>query len=159
MGEGEGRGSVDRDKEDHSGLWKTSRFDDEDFWFLRPDADTVEAVEDMNTLSSQLGVAEDQQAIININNLVVKIESGVGNNTIPLLLLESTFNCDVRNWSGPRMTAIGSMNLVMAYYNSKLALWEPVIEPVTQVRLEYSPERSRENHEFFCRLNRTVLAS
>ena len=72
--------------------------------------------------------------IININNLVVKIESGVGNNTIPLLLLESTFNCDVRNWSGPRMTAIGSMNLVMAYYNSKLALWEPVIEPVCQVR-------------------------
>ena len=27
------------------------------------------------------------------------------------------------------------MDLEVAYYNSKLALWEPVIEPVTQVIL------------------------
>ncbi len=78
-------------------------------------------------------MSEDEQAIININNLVVKIESGVGNNTIPMLLLESSLSCDVRNWSGSRMSAIGSMDLEVAYYNSKLALWEPVMEPVCQV--------------------------
>jgi hypothetical protein len=31
------------------------------------------------------------------------------------------------------MSVIGSMNLEMAYYNAKLALWEPVIEPIVSV--------------------------
>ena len=62
------------------------------------------------------------------------MESGIGSNTIPLILLESRFNCDVRDWSGPRMSAIGSMNLEIAYYNAKLALWEPVLEPIVSVQ-------------------------
>ncbi len=137
--------------------------------------DTLEATEvvpdgpegALTTLGSTFG--GDEQAVININNLVIKVrkvdfeekkfkaniqvknkaiikkreevnnyfnnqvESGIGNNTIPLLLLESRFNCDIRDWSGPRMSVIGSMNLEMAYYNAKLALWEPVIEPIVSV--------------------------
>ena len=81
----------------------------------------------------------DEQAFININNLVIKVESGIGNNTIPLLLLESSVNCSVRDWSSKRMSLIGSINFEMAYYNSKLALWEPVIEPVVS---QYKPDGS-----------------
>ena len=32
------------------------------------------------------------------------------------------------------MSVIGSMNLEMAYYNAKLALWEPVLEPIISVQ-------------------------
>ena len=32
------------------------------------------------------------------------------------------------------MSVIGSMSLEMAYYNSKLALWEPVLEPIISVQ-------------------------
>ena len=32
------------------------------------------------------------------------------------------------------MSAIGSMNLEIAYYNAKLALWEPVLEPIVSVQ-------------------------
>ena len=67
-----------------------------------------------------------------INNLVVKVESGIGN--LPLLLLESSISMDVKDWSSKRMTMIGSLNFELAYYNSKLALWEPVIEPITITR-------------------------
>ncbi len=38
----------------HTGLWKPRRFDDSEFWFLRPD-ESLEAVENMNTLSSTTG--------------------------------------------------------------------------------------------------------
>ena len=84
----------------------------------------------MSTLSSsQTSAQKEEVAIINISNLVVKFESGSGNNTIPLLLMESNFNCNVKDfYNNKRMTIIGNFNVEMAYYNAKLALWEHVIE-------------------------------
>jgi hypothetical protein len=32
------------------------------------------------------------------------------------------------------MSVIGNMNLEVAYYNAKLALWEPVLEPIVTVQ-------------------------
>ena len=84
----------------------------------------------MSTLSSsQTSAQKEEVAVINISNLVVKFESGSGNNTIPLLLMESNFNCNVKDfYNNKRMTIIGNFNVEMAYYNAKLALWEHVIE-------------------------------
>lgn len=31
------------------------------------------------------------------------------------------------------MSVMGNMELEMAYYNAKLALWEPVVEPIIHV--------------------------
>ncbi len=129
-------------KEDHSTLWEVKSFRDEHFWFLKPD-DPIDAVEELNSLSSTQSLIEDEQASVNINNLVIKVESGLGNNTVPLILLESSFNCDVRNWSSQRMTLIGSMTLEVAYYNAKLALWEPVLEPVCQIKPDGSELKKR----------------
>ena len=123
---------------DHTDLWKIRRYEYDEFWYLKPDETSVEALEDMTsydfTSPRSRQPDEDEQAIIKIGNLVVKIESGLGNNTIPLLLMESSLSCDARNWSSGRMTALGNMSIEVAYYNSKLALWEPVIEPVTQMK-------------------------
>ena len=107
-------------------------YDPDKFWFLR-DAEEItqgqEATDFLSTTSSS--IKKDEQAFIKINNILIKIESGIGNNTIPLLLLESSLDCSVRDfWSNKRMTLIGSVNVEMAYYNAKLALWEPVIEPI-----------------------------
>ncbi len=83
----------------------------------------------MTTLSSLSTVQNDEVMVINITNLVIKFESGSGNNTIPLLLMESSFNCNVKDfYNNKRMTVIGNFNVEMAYYNAKLALWEHVIE-------------------------------
>ena len=119
-------------EEDWSTLWQIREFQDDEFWFLRPD-DSVDALDTLTSFGSTQSLAADEQAMININNLVVKMESGVGNNTIPLILLESSLSCDIRNWSTSRMNALGSINLEVAYYNSAIALWEPVIEPVCQI--------------------------
>ena len=114
-------------------LWETKAVKEDDFWFLKPD-ESIDALDLLGASEKNDIVQVDEQAIVNINNFVIKIESGLGNNTIPLLLLESSFNCDVRNWSSPKMSLIGSMDLEVAYYNSRLALWEPVIEPVCQIK-------------------------
>ena len=41
------------------------------------------------------------------------------------------------------MSAIGSMNLEIAYYNAKLALWEPVLEPIVTVLPDGSSIKKR----------------
>ena len=41
------------------------------------------------------------------------------------------------------MSAIGSMNLEVAYYNNKLALWEPVLEPIVMVQPDGSIFKKR----------------
>ena len=103
----------------------------DEVWFLKKSEEVPESgLDAMSTLSSsQTSAQKEEVAIINISNLVVKFESGSGNNTIPLLLMESNFNCNVKDfWNNKRMTIIGNFNVEMAYYNAKLALWEHVIE-------------------------------
>ena len=103
----------------------------DDVWFLKKSEEVPESgLDAMSTLSSsQTSAQKEEVAVINISNLVVKFESGSGNNTIPLLLMESNFNCNVKDfWNNKRMTIIGNFNVEMAYYNAKLALWEHVIE-------------------------------
>ena len=71
----------------------------------------------------------DQHLMFNINQLIVTVEAGLGNNTIPMILLESKLSGEVRNWAS-RLSVLASTQVEMAYYNSKFALWEPVIEPI-----------------------------
>ena len=122
------------DSEDYGDLWHTLPFLNSEFWFLPDESNQnaigLEATENgtLDTLSSKFHGDCDEQAIINIHTLVIQIEAGYGKSTIPLLLLESSFNCDIRNWSSSRMSAIGTLEMEIACYNSKLALWEPVLE-------------------------------
>jgi len=78
--------------EDHSDLWLTKPFKENQFWFMKPD-DTLEATEiapdgpegALTTLGSTF--SGDEQAVININNLVIKVripcvfQSFMGQNT------------------------------------------------------------------------------
>ena len=83
----------------------------------------------MDYLASTMSLCSvtDQQLMFNINQLIVTEEAGQGYNTIPMLLLESKLSGEVRNWSG-RLSVTASTQLEIAYYKSKFALWEPVIE-------------------------------
>ena len=64
--------------------------------------------------------SQDQHLLFKINNLIVTMESGRGTNTVPLLLLESSINLDVRDFMGPRLNGLGSVDLEVAYYNAKV---------------------------------------
>ena len=55
---------------------------------------------DVDSLASTVSMMGDQQLMFNINQLIVTVEAGIGNSTIPLILLESKVFGEVRNWSG-----------------------------------------------------------
>lgn len=62
-------------------------------------------------------------------SIIITIEAGVGSKTLPMLVLESSLKGNVSNWSS-QMCVEAGLTLQMNYYNSRLALWEPLIEPV-----------------------------
>lgn len=65
---------------------------------------------------------------LDMRSLIVKIETGYGSHTIPMLRLASKMNVNVRNWSS-QIAVEGALELGVSYYNSSLALWEPLLEP------------------------------
>ena len=84
-------------------LWTAKETLEEDHWFLKPEEsldalDTIPAMQQQQThsLGSSHGSTApvNEHAIIKISNLVVKIESGVGHNTVPLLLLDTLLSLD-----------------------------------------------------------------
>lgn len=48
---------------------------------------------------------------------------------LPLVYVESSFNAFAQDWSGC-LNADVSLQLQASYYNEKLNVWEPLIEPV-----------------------------
>ncbi|XP_057669487.1 intermembrane lipid transfer protein Vps13 isoform X2 [Diorhabda carinulata] len=110
----------------YENLWKDQEFTEDRFWFLNTEFGTDVLVLD-NLMEMDKPVLQEL-CIISIPSITVTIEAGVGTKTLPLLMLETGFTGSVRNWSSQlNMEAVLTMQ--MGYYNSKLALWEPLIEP------------------------------
>lgn len=121
---------------DHSELWAPRQYDDENFWFLRPELAEDASITLIN-YESGITVLEPVQnkeiCLVNIPMIVVTIEAGVGNKTLPMLILESGFQGKIANWSS-QVSMEATLKLQMGYYNSHLALWEPLIEPVELIK-------------------------
>lgn len=77
-----------------------------------------------------------------VPSIVIVIETGLGYYTYPLLVVETKLNAEIRDWSS-EIAIKSSLALGMAYYNSVLAVWEPLIEPNERERsnglTEYGP--------------------
>ncbi|XP_065179589.1 intermembrane lipid transfer protein VPS13C-like [Sycon ciliatum] len=57
---------------------------------------------------------------------------------VPLLGLHTTVSASVCNWSGQLKGTI-DISVQASYFNRKLALWEPLIEPIETVSYTYRP--------------------
>ena len=67
--------------------------------------------------------------MMSVASLVVTLEVGHGRRTSPMLILEAGFHGEVKDWSS-RLYVSCDLSTEVAYYNEKLAVWEPLIEPV-----------------------------
>lgn len=117
---------------DFSNIWESKTFEDCDFWFLK----TEMAQDAMATLAEEPQAVEvapvtplSEMVIVTMPSIIVTVEAGVGNKTMPMMLLETSFQGVVRDFSS-LLHIESSLNVQMWYYNSRLALWEPLIEPV-----------------------------
>ncbi|KAK0157380.1 hypothetical protein PV328_011128 [Microctonus aethiopoides] len=130
----EEEGQTVRTDPTHEGLWLITPFDENDFWFLKTEI-ALEVFEDfIYSDSVDITSYKPELAIVSVPNILLTIEAGVGNKTLPMLFLHSGFRSNVNDWSKDNMSIDATISVIMAYYNSRLALWEPLIEPVESVK-------------------------
>ncbi|XP_072763012.1 intermembrane lipid transfer protein Vps13 isoform X2 [Anoplolepis gracilipes] len=114
----------------YEGLWIVTPFEENDYWFLKTEV-AMEAFEEFVYLDDEIPTAyKPELAIISAPTILFTLEAGVGNKTLPMLLLHVDFQSNVNDWSTKTMAVDCTMSVIMAYYNSRLALWEPLIEPI-----------------------------
>ncbi|KAG7211251.1 hypothetical protein KM043_010561 [Ampulex compressa] len=118
----------------YEGLWIITPFEEQEYWFLKTEVG-VEALEEFAyPEDDSLIIYKQELAVISAPTVLLTLEAGVGNKTLPMLLLHIGFQSNVNDWSTKSMSMECTMSLVMAYYNSRLALWEPLIEPMEGIR-------------------------
>lgn len=93
--------NVEDELEDHSNLWDFKSFADNEFWFLKTDtAQDALQVASLTTMESHhAAIRKKELCFLTIPNLIFTVEAGVGNKTLPMLLLESSFRGKVNDWS------------------------------------------------------------
>ncbi|XP_017891074.1 vacuolar protein sorting-associated protein 13 isoform X2 [Ceratina calcarata] len=118
-------------EQNYEGLWIVTPFEENEYWFLKTEVG-VEAVEGFVYQDDDVEVAayKPELAIISAPTILFTLEAGVGNKTLPMLLLHVGFQSNINDWSTKTMSIEYTMSMIMAYYNSRLALWEPLIEPI-----------------------------
>ncbi|CAG5075993.1 Similar to Vps13: Vacuolar protein sorting-associated protein 13 (Drosophila melanogaster) [Cotesia congregata] len=117
----------------HQGLWLITPYDESEYWFLKTEVAT-EAFEELNFVEDSVVAYKPELAIVSAPNILLTLEAGVGNKTLPMLMLNLGFQSSVNDWSTRTMSIEATISVIMAYYNSRLALWEPLIEPVEVLR-------------------------
>ncbi|XP_011258849.1 vacuolar protein sorting-associated protein 13 isoform X1 [Camponotus floridanus] len=114
----------------YEGLWIVTPFEENDYWFLKTEI-ALEALEEFTYPDDEITTAyKSELAIISAPTILFTLEAGVGNKTLPMLLLHVGFQSNINDWSTKTMGVDCTMSVIMAYYNSRLALWEPLIEPI-----------------------------
>lgn len=118
----------------HHPMWKERPLKDFDFPFLATEI-TQEANEPVIHKNDQLEKKQprNEKMILVVANFTIEVEIGQANRTRPLVLLESKITANFINWSS-ELEVEATLSLQVAYYNSHLALWEPVLEPVKCAR-------------------------
>ncbi|KAL0119958.1 hypothetical protein PUN28_007968 [Cardiocondyla obscurior] len=116
----------------YEGLWIVTPFEESNYWYLKTEVAT-EALEELIYPSDEIvttAAYKPELAIVSAPIILFTLEAGVGNKTLPMLLLHVGFQSNVNDWSTKSMSIDCIMSVIMSYYNSRLALWEPLIEPI-----------------------------
>lgn len=83
----------------HEDLWDQVSFVDSDFWFLKTE-EGLEIDEDWYLAKTPTPAAKlNEMCLVNIPSIVVTVEAGVKNQTLPMILLESKVQATIGNWS------------------------------------------------------------
>ncbi|XP_037905174.1 vacuolar protein sorting-associated protein 13 isoform X4 [Hermetia illucens] len=107
---------------EHNDLWGVKDYKEDEFWFMK-----IKEGVDVANIQRDDAPHKPEECIIEIPLILLVIETGVGYYTSPMLMLDTKMNAHVNDWS-QQMRVTGFLTMSMAYYNSALAVWEPLIE-------------------------------
>ncbi|OQV22887.1 Vacuolar protein sorting-associated protein 13A [Hypsibius exemplaris] len=122
--------------ENHGDLWKPKPIDKDSHWFLDDNADEewleMSVEQAIDTVVDDVFSAGDQLTL-NTESIVVVLETTYGLRTVPMLLVEAKLNCNIEDFSR-KMHLTGLLELEVAYYNDAFDVWEPLLEPVEDIK-------------------------
>eukprot|EP00106_Octopus_bimaculoides_P016057 XP_014783499.1 PREDICTED: vacuolar protein sorting-associated protein 13A-like isoform X4 [Octopus bimaculoides] len=114
-------------------LWDVQKVSSEkwlEFTAIRGDAGSSEKKIVSNGFMEKFNIA------INELDLVFEVENQ--DNEIPILYLKSSLDAKMKNLSS-QLQLQSEINLELAYFNEKLSVWEPLVEPVMEKENLYRP--------------------
>lgn len=80
-------------------LWEQKPVKDAEYWFLRSD-EAQEVTEDtIAEVATTTKTILQELCIISMPSIVITVEAGVANKTVPFLLFETTLRGSAKNWS------------------------------------------------------------
>ncbi|XP_063044698.1 intermembrane lipid transfer protein VPS13C isoform X2 [Engraulis encrasicolus] len=113
---------------DLSTLWHVRDVGSCPYWFLGV-GDAEEVTEDFSDPTENCRRPGDENFRFRVKVVQLTLESGLGHQTLPLLLAESSLALEAHDWSS-RLHLNSALTLEVNYYNEIIAVWEPLIERV-----------------------------
>ncbi|CAL4058718.1 unnamed protein product, partial [Meganyctiphanes norvegica] len=123
-------------------LWKPKPLKPTMFPFLdveeAMEAEAAPVIVDSDSLNSSNG---NETGEVQIETILMTLETGSGISPMPLIKLQVNAIITVTGYLSKMLKANGQMGIVAVYYNGRLAVWEPLLEPVNQqrIRTEHEP--------------------
>ncbi|XP_068631393.1 intermembrane lipid transfer protein Vps13 isoform X2 [Battus philenor] len=113
----------------YDNLWAIQPFRPNSYWFLK----TEEAEEAINLESDSsnelVKPPMGEICLLSSPSIVVSLEMDIGNETIPVLVMQASLTAQVKDWSSD-LYMESTWAMQVSYYNIGRAMWEPLIEPV-----------------------------
>ncbi|XP_056600170.1 intermembrane lipid transfer protein VPS13C isoform X4 [Triplophysa dalaica] len=127
--------------EDLNSLWSVMNVANANYWFLGVDT-ASEVTESFKDVDSS---REGESFGVNVKLVQVTLESGLGHQTVPLLLAESSFTGNARNWSS-MLRVSADMTLEVNSFNETHAVWEPLLERVDNGKRRWNLKLEMKNN-------------
>ncbi|XP_049694728.2 intermembrane lipid transfer protein Vps13 isoform X2 [Helicoverpa armigera] len=113
----------------YDNLWAIEPFKPNSYWFLK----TEQAEEAINAEESSVEMTTvapiGEICLLSCPSIVASFEMEIGNETIPVLVMQASLTGQVKDWSSD-FYAESTWAMQVSYYNIERAVWEPLIEPV-----------------------------
>lgn len=115
---------------DWTSMWEVRPLDSTEFSFLAVE-EAEEAVGEMKKVGSPARVGPGgEMAMVMMECLLVTLEAGSTTSPIPLIKLQSSVSANATGFRSQKLNLNGDLSMELAYYNPRLAVWEPLLEPV-----------------------------
>ncbi|CAH0407407.1 unnamed protein product [Chilo suppressalis] len=110
-------------------LWTMQPFKPNSYWFLKTEeAEEALNVEELSEVR-ETPPPSGEICLLSSPSIVVSLEMDIGNETIPVLVMQASLTGQLKDWSSDfYMESTWAMQV--SYYNIGRAVWEPLIEPV-----------------------------
>ncbi|VDP11245.1 unnamed protein product, partial [Onchocerca flexuosa] len=107
--------------------WEKRKINRNKHWWFNVLAEKQEDFEYAVDVSSTIN--REQRGTIIMESLMVTLEAGVENRTVPMVLLESSTMINASQWNA-LLAVDANVQFQISYYNETFCVWEPIVEPV-----------------------------